>query len=100
ASRRTTSRTPTPPTRPPTTSVPASGNTVPRTSGGTAARFGTIPAGATLALASNEKVCTNTFKVGQHFTASVTNAVSGSNGAVIPAGATANGEVTDMKRSE
>ncbi|HYS69532.1 MAG TPA: hypothetical protein VEM14_04775, partial [Gemmatimonadaceae bacterium] len=97
---RTTSRTPTTTTRTPTTSVTSSGNTVTRTSGGNAARVGTIPAGATLALASNEKVCTNTFKVGQHFTASVTNAVSGSNGAVIPAGATANVEVTELKRSE
>ena len=96
----TTSRTPTTTKRTPTTSVTSSGNTVTRTSAGTAARVGTIPAGATLALASNEKVCTNTFKVGQHFTASVTNAVSGSNGAVIPAGATANIEVTELKRSE
>jgi len=97
---RTTSRTPTTTTRTPTTSVTSSGNTVTRTSGAAGARVGTIPAGATLALASNEKVCTNTFKVGQHFTASVTNAVSGSNGAVIPAGATANIEVTELKRSE
>ena len=97
---RTTTRTPTTTTRTPTTSVTSSGNTVTRTPAGTAARVGTIPAGATLALASNEKVCTNTFKVGQHFTASVTNAVSGSNGAVIPAGATANIEVTELKRSE
>ena len=97
---RTTTRTPTTTTRTPTTSVTSSGNTVTRNSGAAAARVGTIPAGATLALASNEKVCTNTFKVGQHFTASVTNAVSGSNGAVIPAGATANVEVTELKRSE
>jgi hypothetical protein len=92
---------PTTTTRQPTTSVTSSGNTVTRTSGGgTAARVGTIPAGAVLALASNQKVCTNTFKVGQRFTASVTNAISGSNGAVIPAGATANVEVTELKRSE
>ena len=98
----TTSRTPTTTKKTPTTSVTSSGNTVTRTPGGTAsgARVGTIPAGATLALASNEKVCTNTFKVGQRFTASVTNSVAGSNGAVIPAGATANVEVTELKRSE
>jgi hypothetical protein len=53
-----------------------------------------------LSLASNEKVCTNTFKVGQRFTASVSSPVSGSNGAMIPAGATANVEVTELKRSE
>lgn len=99
--RPTTTR-PTTTTRQPTTSVTSSGNTVTRTTPGTAtsARVGTIPAGAVLSLASNEKVCTNTFKVGQRFTASVTSPVSGSNGAVIPSGATANVEVTELKRSE
>jgi hypothetical protein len=98
--RTTTARTPTTTTRTPTTSVTSSGNTVTRTSAGSAARVGTIPAGSTLALASNSTVCTNTYKVGQRFNASVTNAVTGSNGAVIPAGATANVEVTELKRSE
>src|SRR5438105_5354123 len=50
---RTTTRTPTTTTRTPTTSVTSSGNTVTRTSGGAAARVGTIPAGSTLQLASN-----------------------------------------------
>ena len=99
--RTSTTRTPTTTTKRPTTSVTSSGNTVTRNpSGSGAARVGTIPAGSTLSLASNEKVCTNTFKVGQRFTASITNSVSGSNGAVIPAGATANVEVTELKRSE
>jgi len=97
---RTTTRTPTTTTKRPTTSVTSSGNTVTRTSAGSAARVGTIPAGSTLSLASNQTVCTNTYKVGQRFTAAVTNAVSGSNGAVIPTGATANVEVTELKRSE
>ena len=97
---RTTTRTPTTTTRTPTTSVTSSGNTVTRTNAGTAARVGTIPAGATLNLASGSKVCTNTNKVGDRFNASVTNAVVGSNGAVIPAGATATVEVTELKRSE
>jgi hypothetical protein len=64
------------------------------------ARTGTIAAGSTLNLASSSTVCTNTNHVGDHFNASVTNAVTGSNGAVIPAGATANVEVTELKRSE
>jgi hypothetical protein len=38
--------------------------------------------------------------VGDRFNASVTNAITGSNGAVIPAGATATVEVTELKRSE
>ena len=96
----TTTRTPTTTTRAPTTSVTSSGNTVTRTPAGSAARVGSIPAGATLNLASSSKVCTNTNKVGERFNATVSNSVSGSNGAVIPAGATATIEVTELKRSE
>jgi hypothetical protein len=98
--RTTTTRTPTTTTRRPTTSVTSSGNTVTRTSGATAARVGTIAAGSTLNLASSSKICTNTNKVGDHFTATVSDAITGSNGAVIPAGATADVEVTELKRSE
>ena len=96
----TTTRTPTTTTRRPTTTTTASGNTVTRTSAGSAAKVGTIPAGAELALASGSKICTNTNHVGERFSASVVNPVSGSNGAVIPAGATATVEVTELKRSE
>lgn len=96
----TTTRKPTTTTRTPTTSVTSSGNTVTRNNSGSAAKIGTIPAGAVLNLASGSKVCTNTNKVGDRFNASVTNAIVGSNGAVIPAGATATVEVTELKRSE
>jgi len=96
---RPTNRTSTGASRP-TTSVTASGNTVTRTAAGSARQVGTIPAGATLNLASGEKICTNTNKVGNRFNATLTNAVTGSNGAVIPEGATATVEVTDLKRSE
>ena len=95
-----TTRTPTTTTRKPTTSVTSSGNTVTRSSAGTAAKVGTIPAGATLNLAAGSKVCTNTNHVGDRFNATLTNAVVGSNGAVIPSGATAVVEVTELKRSE
>ena len=84
----------------PSTSTTSSGNTVTRNPSGSAARTGTIAAGSTLNLASSSKVCTNTHHVGDHFNATVTNAVTGSNGAVIPEGATANVEVTELKRSE
>jgi len=102
AARTTTTRTtPRATTRTPTTTTrTSSGNTVTRTGAGTAAKVGTIPAGATLNLASASKICTNTSKVGERFNATVTNAVVGSNGAVIPAGATATVEVTELKRSE
>jgi hypothetical protein len=96
----TTTRTPTTTTRKPTTSVTSSGNTVTRNSAGSATKVGTIPAGATLNLAAGSKVCTNTNHVGDRFNATLTNAVVGSNGAVIPSGATAVVEVTDLKRSE
>ena len=98
--RTTTTRTPTTTTRRPTTSVTSSGNTVTRTTGGNTARMGTIAAGSTLNLTSASKICTNTNKVGDHFSATVTDAITGSNGAVIPAGATADVEVTELKRSE
>ncbi|HLA14470.1 MAG TPA: hypothetical protein VJZ25_05545 [Gemmatimonadaceae bacterium] len=97
---RTTSRTRTTTTRTPTTATTASGNTVTRTTGGSAARVGTIAAGSTLNLASGSKICTNTSRVGERFNATLTQAVSGSNGAVIPQGATATIEVTELKRSE
>lgn len=93
---------PTPTPAPPTKT--ASGNTVTPTTGGagTAEKsgVGTIAAGTTLLLNSNSKVCTNTNKVGERFTATVANAVSGSNGATIPAGATATVEITQLDRSE
>lgn len=96
----TTTRTPTTTRTTPRTTTTASGNTVTRTAAGSAARVGTIPAGATLNLASGSKVCTNTHRVGERFNATLTSAVTGSNGAVIPSGATATVEVTQLKRSE
>jgi hypothetical protein len=100
-------RTPTRPTTRPTTpaapaapAVTASGNTVTRGTTGSERRVGTIPAGSEISLTSNSRVCTNTHRVGQRFNATVANAVEGSNGAVIPAGATATVEITELSRSE
>ena len=62
--------------------------------------MGSIPAGATLTANSSARVCTNTNNVGDHVTATIANAVTGSNGASIPAGATLNLTVTRLKRSE
>jgi hypothetical protein len=89
----------------PTTRTTASGNTETRNAPGTAATsgggaVGTIASGSSLSLRSNSRVCTNTYTVGQTFSATVANAVSGSNGASIPAGATVSLEVTQLKRSE
>lgn len=84
----------------PTSSTTSSGNTVTRTGSGSERAVGTISAGSTLNLASNSRVCTNTNRVGQRFTATVSEPVTGSNGATIPAGATATIEITELKRSE
>lgn len=94
----------------PTTPAPvktASGNTQTTNTGAAAnpgstggGSVGTIPAGATLTTHANSRICTNTNAVGDHVTATVENAVTGSNGAVIPAGATLNLTVTQLKRSE
>jgi len=94
------------PAAPPAPVTTASGNTVttnPTTgnagnSGGGA--VGMIPAGTTLNTNASSKVCTGTNQVGDHVTATLENSVSGSNGATIPAGATVNMTVTQLKRSE
>jgi hypothetical protein len=75
-----------------------SGNTV--TAGTKETPLGTIAAGTALSLTSDSRVCTNTNHVGQTVTATVANTVSGSNGAVIPAGAKVAMEITQLKRSE
>jgi hypothetical protein len=95
----TTTRTPPPVEKAPV--VTANGNTVTEgpTSGSTRA-FGTIASGSEIALYSGQRVCTNTYAVGDKFTASVAQSVEGSNGVAIPAGATAVIELTSLKRSE
>lgn len=90
------------PAAPRETTTP-SGNTVTRggsqgEEGGGA--VGSIAAGTTLSLASGERVCTNTSRVGETFTATTTESVSGSNGATIPAGARVTLRVTRLQRSE
>jgi hypothetical protein len=82
-----------------------SGNTVESNTGGSAASsgggaVGSIAAGSSISLTSNSRVCTNTYQVGQTFTATVAETVTGSNGASIPAGSTAKLEVTELNRSE
>ena len=79
-----------------TTNAPAAASS--GASGGGA--VGTIASGSTLSSHANSKICTNTNQVGDHVTATIDNAVSGTNGASIPAGATLNLTVTQLKRSE
>jgi hypothetical protein len=99
ATRPTTTRpAPSPePAAPPRT---PSGNTVTTGEKAGGGNVGAVASGTSLTLASGSKVCTNTNKVGDRITATTTEAVTGSNGATIPAGATVVLEVTKLKRSE
>ena len=93
----------TPTTQPENTPVTtANGNTVTENTSGAAkeAAIGTIATGSEIALFAGQRVCTNTYAVGDRFTANVAESVQGSNGVAIPAGATAVIEVTALKRSE
>ncbi|MFL5602794.1 MAG: YMGG-like glycine zipper-containing protein [Gemmatimonadaceae bacterium] len=76
------------------------GNTVTEGTTGSERAVGTIASGSEISLFSGQRVCTNTYAVGDRFTASVAQSVQGSNGVAIPAGATAVIELTSLKRSE
>ena len=102
-------KTPTTTSRPATTTKSPSTKTTPtktatgntKTAGtGTASRSGVISAGTALNVRANSDLCTNTHKVGDRFLATVNEAVVGSNGATIPAGATVTLTVTKLNRSE
>lgn len=56
---------------------------------------GTVATGTSFTVRPAVKVCTNTYKVGDRFTATVANPVIGTNGAEIPAGATAFMRIVD-----
>ncbi|MDQ3516395.1 MAG: hypothetical protein M3403_06430, partial [Gemmatimonadota bacterium] len=77
----------------------SSGNTSTSGTGSAEGAMGTIASGTAVSLSSSTRVCTNTHKVGDRFTATVRQSITGSNGAVIPAGATATVEVTSLRRS-
>lgn len=93
----------TPKTQPENTPVTTpNGNTVTENATGAAkeAAVGTIASGSEISLFSGQRVCTNTYQIGDRFTANVAESVQGSNGVAIPAGATAVIELTGLKRSE
>ncbi len=84
----------------PTTRVTESGNTETIDPRGSERALGVVSAGSEIALASGERVCTSTSKVGDRFSAQIANPVMGANGAVIPVGATALVTISSLKRSE
>jgi hypothetical protein len=61
---------------------------------------GVIGAGSRIGMTINGRVCTNTALAGDKFTATVTSATMGSNGAMIPAGATVVLEVASIDRAD
>ena len=83
----------------PTPTKTKEGNTVTPGPGAAAARMGTISAGTTINLSAGQKVCTNTHKAGDRFVATTREAVTGSNGAVIPAGSKATVRIIRLERS-
>ena len=60
---------------------------------------GTVSAGTAFAVHPVAKVCTNTFKAGDRFTATLAQTVQGSDGAVIPAGSSVVLKVDESTRS-
>lgn len=102
----TTRRAPAPTPKPvaaapvPTVRTTESGNTERVTESGSEGRLGVVSAGSEISLAANQRICTNTNSVGDHFTAQIANPVMGANGTVIPVGATAVVEITSLHRSE
>jgi hypothetical protein len=62
--------------------------------------MGTLNAGISFAVRPLARVCTNTFKPGDRFTATLSESVAGSDGAVIPAGSSVVLKVDESTRSE
>lgn len=79
--------------------VTASGNAVSSGERGSERPLGVVAAGSELTLSSGQRICTNTNRVGDRFTAQLAEAVMGENGAIIPVGATLVGEVSSLSKS-
>lgn len=63
-------------------------------------RSGALSAGATLALSTGARVCTNTHKVGDRFTAVTTADIAATNGVTVPAGSEVTLEIVESARGE
>lgn len=90
---------PTQPAQPAQPTTTASGNTVTHNAAG-GGNVGTIASGTNIALTADQRLCTDSNKVGDTFTATVANPVVGSNGAVIPAGSSVSGHVVALGQSK
>lgn len=85
------------PTPAPATAAPTPRPT-PRPAAG--ARTGALSAGATIALASGSRICTNTHKVGDRFTALTTSDLAATNNVTIPTGSEVTLEVVESARGQ
>ena len=83
----------------PAATTTASGNTVVHGKVGSESAVGTVASGTPIELTSTDRVCTNTNHVGDKFTATVNQAVTGSNGVTIPSGAKAVIAISQLKQS-
>lgn len=84
----------------PTERVTASGNTERVTPAGSEKPLGVVSSGSEIALSSGQRICTNTNAIGDRFTAQIADPVMGANGTVIPVGATATVEISNLQKSQ
>lgn len=98
----TASTTPTkaPPSAPAPAPRPRAVTPTPTPAPAPAARTGTIAAGTALAARTGSRMCTNTHKAGDTFTATLASDVTGTNGARIPAGSVVTLNVTESAISK
>lgn len=89
------------PTKAPAAARPAPTPTVTRpTTAAATARSGALSAGATIALASASRVCTNTHKVGDRFAALTTAELTATNNVTVPVGSEVTLEVVESARGQ
>lgn len=86
-----------PPAAAAASAVPAAAQT---TAAASAPASGIISGGASLNASMSGRVCTNTHRAGDRVTATLASPVSGTNGAVLPAGAAVTLRVTESARGE
>lgn len=73
---------------------------VPSAGGAPGPAMGTVPVGTAFSVRPIARVCTNTFKAGDRFTAILSESVTGLDGAIIPSGSSVVLKVDESTRSE
>lgn len=92
---------PAPPSTPPTSEPAAAPTPAPaRPAAPAAPTTGVVASGTSFGMAVGARVCTNTHKVGDRVTGSLSTAISGSNGVYIPAGSPVTLRVSESARGE